>query len=161
MSTNAHRELAVPLDTSYLANLRKEVLEVLRQALVSPSQANLIALAVDEAVANVLEHGYGCRPGGPTQDGDMVVVVLDLTPERLTVTIRDKGSNFNPSALPEVDIEEHARAGRKNGLGIFLIRRIMDEVNYALKENSENELQLVKYIDEGSAKAKSSSLGPQ
>ena len=40
-------------------------------------------------------------------------------------------------------------------LGIFLIRRIMDEVNYALKENCHNELQLVKYVDEATGKAKS------
>jgi serine/threonine-protein kinase RsbW len=150
-----HRELAVPLDTSHLARVRKEVMEVLGDGMFTPVKANLIALAVDEAVANIMEHAYGCQPGRGTRNADDIVVVLDLTPEKFSVIIRDRGTGFDPREAPEVNMQQHIKAGRKSGLGIFLIRRIMDEVNYALKENSHNELQLVKYVDEAVGKAKS------
>ena len=61
----------------------------------------------------------------------------------------------DPKTVPDVDIQEHVREGRKGGLGIFLIRRIMDEVRYAFQEGMHNELMLVKYIDNSESKAKS------
>ena len=156
---NAHRELTVPLDTSYLSQIRKEVMEVLGTELFAPVKANLIALAVDEAVANIMEHAYGVKPGKAVQDAESIILVLDLTPERFAVTIRDNGAGFDPREAPAVDVKEHVKVGRKGGLGIFLIRRIMDEVNYSFKENTHNELQLVKYVDEAAGKAKSRELG--
>ena len=154
MATTAHRELAVPLDTSYLANVRNEVMEVLGTDVFPAVKANLIALAVDEALANIMEHAFGCRPGR-TAAGDEILLVLDLTPERFTVIIRDKGEVFDPREAPDVNLPEHLKAGRKGGLGIFLIRRIMDEVNYSFTEHGRNELQLIKYVDEAAGRAKS------
>lgn len=133
-------------------------MEVLSESLFAPVKANLIALAVDEAIANIMEHGHGSRPGQAPAGAEDIVLVLDLTPDRLTVTIRDKGAGFDPRVVPDVNVNEHVKAGRKNGLGVFLIRRIMDEVNYAFRDNSENELQLIKYIDEGGGRAKSKEL---
>jgi anti-sigma regulatory factor (Ser/Thr protein kinase) len=44
------------------------------------------------------------------------------------------------------DIAEHVAAGRRNGLGIFLMRQIMDEVKYTFVQGFRNELRMVKYV---------------
>ena len=147
MEHNIHYEFAIPSDTSRLANLRREITEVLGSGHFGPVKANLIALVVDEAVANIMEHGQACGTDFSETRGGDILIQVDLTAERLAITIRDKSASFDPRSVPEVDLAEHIRAGRRRGLGVFLIRRIMDEVNYTSKENSENELQLVKYVD--------------
>jgi serine/threonine-protein kinase RsbW len=145
-----HRELTVPADTTHLAAVRQAVMEIVGEGLFTPVKANLIALAVDEAVANIMEHAYP----PPPRNGNDIQVVLDLSPARFMVLIRDKGVGFDPRDMPDVDMKEHVKAGRKGGLGIFLIRRIMDEINYTYKQGVHNELQLIKYVDDGADKNK-------
>ncbi len=65
------------------------------------------------------------------------------------------GRPFDPGTVPDVDLQEHVRHGRKGGLGIFLIRRIMDEVTYSFQAGAPNELRLVKFVDNSQGKAKS------
>src|SRR5579862_3957452 len=94
-----HRELSVPADTTYLAQVRSAVTEVLGKELFSPVKANLLALAVDEAVANIMEHAYAKIDPSSEVVRD-VQIVLDLEPTRLTVTIRDRGIAFDPRKAP-------------------------------------------------------------
>ncbi|MCY3017771.1 MAG: ATP-binding protein [Planctomycetota bacterium] len=155
MARTAQQVLTVPSDTKYLAKVRKVVMEVLADGSFPPTKANLIALAVDEAVANIIEHAYGRRPGDPAPNGDEIVLVLNLRPDRFEVTIRDKGTGFDPRGAPGVDLREHVQEGRKGGLGIFLIKRIMDEVQYESTQGSQNELRLIKYVDEAAGANKS------
>ena len=150
MSKSIHRELTVPSDTTYLAQVRAAVIEVVGKELFPPAKASLIALAVDEAVANIMEHAYP-----PGSDGGKIDVVLDANPKRFEVLIRDRGMSFDPRIAPDVDMQEHVKAGKKGGLGIFLMRRIMDEINYSYKQGVHNELQMIKYVDEKEAKTKS------
>ena len=150
MSKTIHRELNVPSDTAYLAQVRAAVIEVVGKDLFPPAKAGLIALAVDEAVANIMEHAYP-----PGSEGGKIIVILDASAQRFEVLIRDSGLSFDPRDVPEVDMQEHVKAGRKGGLGIFLMRRIMDEINYSYKQGVHNELQMIKYVDEKEAKTKS------
>ena len=105
----------------------------------SREDKNKIILAVDEAVANVVEHAYG---GGR---GD-IDLVFDVDRERLEITIRDNGNKFNPQEIPTPDIHKHISAGLKGGLGMFLMRKIMDEVRYSLDSTYVNELVMVKFF---------------
>lgn len=155
MDNDIHYQFAVPSDTSHLAKLRRVIVEVLGNASFAPPQAHLIALAVDEAVANIMEHGQACGLGQTEPRSGDILVLVDLSAERLAITIRDKGACFDPRGVPEVDLAEHIRTGQRSGLGVYLIRRIMDEVNYTTRENSENELQLVKYVDDDAEMARS------
>ncbi|MGD0092983.1 MAG: ATP-binding protein [Planctomycetota bacterium] len=159
MVSSTHCEFVVPPETSCLAHLRKLVTDALNNASFSPAKVNLIALAVDEAVANIMEHGYGGDSGRAELQGAKIAVLLDLTPELLIITIRDKCVRFDPRSAPEVDLKEQIKTKKRGGLGVYLIKRIMDEVNYITRENSENELQLVKYLDDSSGTAKSNGLG--
>ncbi len=153
MSDIEHQELTIPCDCSYLSMVRKSVHEVLSQTKFHVEDAHLIALAIDEAIANVIEHGFETCADLKAQE---VKIVLDALPGSLEIRILDHGQPFNPSAVsPEVDLREFVRNGRKGGLGIFLIQKIMDEVHYDFKQGSHNELHMIKYVDNRAAKAKS------
>lgn len=142
-----HRELSVPFDTTYLAQIRMAVLEVVGDGMFPQVKANMIALAVDEAVANIMEHAFEGDCDYTARAHSQIEVVLDANAERFEVLIRDRGVGFDPRVAPDVDIKEHVKAGRKGGLGIFLMRRIMDEVNYSFKQGVQNELQMIKYVN--------------
>ena len=102
-----------------------------------------VVLAIDEALSNVIEHAYENRPRS-----DTIEVEVISTQKALTVTITDHGTHFNPSNIPDVNMEEHIKAQKKAGLGIFMIRQIMDEIEYTFKEGVRNTLRLVKYYEE-------------
>ncbi len=86
--------------------------------------AHSIALAVDEATTNAIEHAYGGRP-------DQVVEIRFIEEsEALQVEIVDRGARLDPDALPKVDLERYAREGRTGGLGVHLMERIMDSVTF-------------------------------
>ena len=153
-----HRELRVPFDTTYLSEIRQAVLDVLGEAPFPQVKANMIALAVDEAVANIMEHAF--ETDCDERENSQIDVILDANAERFEVLIRDNGISFDPRIAPDVDIKEHVKAGRKGGLGIFLMRRIMDEVNYSFKQGVQNELQMIKYVDANNrAVTKSKAVG--
>ena len=100
-------------------------------------EAYHVQLAVDEACANIFEHGYGGQPGPVQLDADG-------SPDALTIWIRDWGHSFDPkrnsNPNPALPIEERAIGG----LGIFLMQQVMDEVAYHFDVGSGNKLKLVK-----------------
>ena len=65
---------------------------------------------------------------------------------KLTIEVTDEGEHFDPTRVQDLDLEEHIRRHRVGGLGIYLIRRLMDEVEYALDPEGRNELRMVKYL---------------
>jgi len=138
-----HREMVVPNDTEYLATVREEVTKVVEESAFSERDRKLIIVAVDEAVTNIMEHAYDNDLEGELD----VELILEYDATRFEVTIRDSGKEFDPRTLHVPDVREHVKKGSKHGLGIFLIRQIMDEVNYNFIQGVRNELQMIKYVD--------------
>ena len=62
-----------------------------------------------------------------------------------SVTVRDNGKKFNPETVAPTDIHDHIRRGLKGGLGVLIMRKIMDEVRYSLDSTYANELVMVKF----------------
>jgi anti-sigma regulatory factor (Ser/Thr protein kinase) len=133
------RELQITNDARNLSLVRQAVGEVLAQSTFSVQDRNKIILAVDEALANVVEHAYPDSMG-------IVEVAFDLDPARLVVTIRDNGVKFNPEARPTPDVQELIKRGAKGGYGLLLMRKIMDEVRYVLDTTWSNELVMTKKL---------------
>ncbi|MCK6550916.1 ATP-binding protein [Myxococcota bacterium] len=73
-----------------------------------------------EAFNNAVIHAYKGVPPGPVE------VEMNVTPDRLRVTIADEGVTFVPSNVPEPDLD----ALPEGGLGLFIIRNFMDHVGY-------------------------------
>jgi len=93
-------------------------------------------LAVEEAVTNVILHGYAEISG-------QIQIICHVTPHLAEVQIRDSAAPFNPLTIPEPDITQEIEERQIGGLGVFLIRRVMDEVIYRY-EDGHNILVLIK-----------------
>ncbi len=138
-----HRELVVPNDTQYLASVRQEVTKVVTESAFSDKDRKLIIVAVDEAVTNIMEHAYDNDLEGELD----IELILEYDNTRFEVVIRDSGKVFDPRTLEVPDVRSHVKQGSRHGLGIFLIRQIMDEINYNFVQGVRNELQMIKYVD--------------
>ena len=132
------KDLRITNETKNLSLVRQVVGEVLDRTPFGKDDKAKIILAVDEAVANVVEHAYEGKQGD-------IDLVFALDGERLQITIRDNGKKFNPEMIATPDIHEHIKRGLKGGLGMFLMRKIMDEVRYSLDSTYVNELVMVKF----------------
>jgi serine/threonine-protein kinase RsbW len=150
-----HRELVVPNDTQYLATVRGEVTKVVEQSAFGQRDQKLLILAVDEAVTNIMEHAYDNDLEGELD----VELILEADASRFEVIIRDSGKEFDPSTVDIPDIAAHVGKGQKHGLGIFLIRQIMDEINYTYVHGEKNQLQMIKYVDRAQRKDPAAALG--
>lgn len=101
-------------------------------------------LALDEAVSNVVNYAYG-------ELQDMPVTIeaeksTDNDRSSLVIRIIDNGLEFNPlEEAPEVDVTLNAEERQIGGLGIFLIRQVMDEVRYE-RLSDQNRLTMIKYL---------------
>lgn len=94
-------------------------------------------LALEEAVTNVIDYAY---PEGTVGNVDIDTAVTDTA---LTFTITDSGKPFDPTARAEVDIQADIEDRPVGGLGIHLVRKIMDEVRYE-RRGERNVLILTK-----------------
>ncbi len=96
-----------------------------------------IKLAAEEILVNVINYAYRGEPG------DIEVRVDFREDESLVVEIVDRGIAFDPLSLPEPDINAPMEKRRIGGLGIFLVRKLMDEVSYR-REEERNILTFIK-----------------
>mgnify|MGYP000544127875 CR=1 FL=1 len=98
-----------------------------------------IELAVEEALVNIIKHGYPEKPG-------TISISCDSTKEDcLQIEIRDQGIPYNPLAHVKLSDHDFARKNQRvGGYGVFFILKIMDEIKYE-RENDSNILILTKY----------------
>ena len=110
-----------------------------------PMELNMpINLALEEAVSNVMLYAYPGR-----NDGKVFVEFAkakDEQGEKLIFTISDSGIPFDPTAKPEADITLSAEDRAIGGLGIHLVRKLMDEIRYE-RQDEKNILTLVKILN--------------
>ena len=132
--------LVITNETRHLILVRDFIARLVHQGHLAREVENKIILAVDEAVTNIIEHGFERGEEGNIE------VEVEIDEAQFRVIIRDSGRIFNPESVPDPDMKSHIRGGRKKGLGIFLMRQIMDEVRYAFRDGVKNELTLVKYV---------------
>ncbi len=103
-----------------------------------PEELNMpINLALEEAVSNVMLYAY---PGKSGQ-----VLVECVKSDRLVFTITDSGIPFDPTQQADPDVTQSAEERPIGGLGIFLVRQIMDDIRYERKDN-KNILTLTKQL---------------
>jgi len=141
LSQKQTKAFKIPSDTRYLIEVRNFVRAVIDESSFPLDDANRIVLAVDEAVANVMEHAYEQQSNTNLE----VDIIISASANEFNITIKDIGKDFSPDSVMDIDIQEHVKAGKRNGLGLFLIRKIMDEVSYRFDPDEGNMLTMVKY----------------
>lgn len=99
-----------------------------------------IALAIDEALANVIRHGYEGSDCGRI-DIEMSWPVSETEPG-LTITIRDYGRQVDPDGIVGRDLDEV----RPGGLGVHIMRSVMDSVHYERAEQEGMRLIMTKFL---------------
>lgn len=101
------------------------------------SQIFAVETAVDEACSNIIEHAYGGE-----DIGDIHCTTLSDS-KGFTVILEDHGQSFDPSKVPDPDLNAPLRDRKSHGLGFYMMRQWMDEVKFDFHEN-RNRLTLVK-----------------
>jgi anti-sigma regulatory factor (Ser/Thr protein kinase) len=106
-----------------------------------------LALALEEMVANVFEHGFD-DPSSAS-----IEVVLRRRADRFTLELRDRGRPFDPLSLPAPDLDSDLDDRPVGGLGVHLARTLMDEVVYA-RDGDVNLVTMVKKLPRHGGKAR-------
>ena len=106
----------------------------------STEQAAMIMLTIDEALANVIQHGYDGQKGRPID-----VLIERVCPEGrvgIRVLIRDRAKPVDPASIKSRDLDDV----RPGGLGVHLIKSLMDEVVHRPTAQGM-EIEMVKYLE--------------
>lgn len=128
----------LPEDTGATAELAERLDAVLARAGLPPDWSFPFNLAVDELLTNLRTHGG--TQGSPPPN---VVLRLICSPEAVRVELTDDGAAFDPLSLPAPDRAAGIEARPVGGLGIHLVRSLMDEVGYR-RANGRNHVTLTK-----------------
>lgn len=102
-------------------------------------ESHKIILAVDEICANLIIHANNSDPSKKLNVG------VDVDKNKVTFTIKDKGKTFDITKYKEPSMDHIINTGRKGGLGLILVRRIMDDIEFSTKKNY-NICRLVKKL---------------
>lgn len=125
-----------PATLDAIENIAILLEETMEQSGIPMMEAARIQLAVEEAVTNVVNHGYHDKSGN-------VTVRVDISPETMTITIIDNGQAFDPTKIPPADVDADLDHRTIGGLGVHLIRSVMDSVTYS-REGEENRFVMIK-----------------
>lgn len=151
-------EIRCPLETGVLSVIRTFVTSLATQMGFSDAETGEIEMAVDEACANVIRHAYkhlGLSPdldgseGDPcagTPEGYLLLLRLSLSHDCLRIQVIDYGIGREQAPRGVKSIEEFARKGGTGGLGTYIIRHFMDEVEYNYPSERGTVLTMTKYL---------------
>ena len=126
-------------DISEISRLYEFVEEVGNDFELSPDIVFNLNLVLEEAVVNIINYAY------PKEEHESSYLSARLHEGSIVLVLTDTGKEFDPTAAPEADVTLSADDRQIGGLGIFLIRQIMNEVKYERIEG-KNVLTLEKKL---------------
>ena len=121
-----------------LAGIRKFVFQAASEAGFDEKEIYAVELAVDEACSNIIEHAYG------GEDKGEIECTCNDTNDGLEIIIRDDGRPFDPKLIPSPNFSVELNELKPRGAGLFLIRNMMDDVDFVFSETTGNVLRMVK-----------------
>jgi anti-sigma regulatory factor (Ser/Thr protein kinase) len=98
-----------------------------------------VQTAVDEACTNIMKYAYSA-------EGGIITILCELQENDFVVTIKDKGKPFDPSSVPPPDLDTDLDKRKIGGLGIYLMRKLMDDVSYSFDAQKGNTLVMRKML---------------
>ncbi len=133
-------KLKIPSITENLQMIRRFVLKIAAKTGFNEETQEQIALAVDEACTNVIKHAHH-------HDARRLMdIQIQTDAIKMKITITDKGRGFDITKLKDPDVEKFIKESKHGGLGIYLIKTLMDEVDYEFNPGVKNQVQLTKYL---------------
>ena len=146
-------ELRMKSDPNLLSGARELVLNVSKRLNFSEERSGQIALAVDEALANVIRHGYGRASGRPIWL--FIWTSLEDGGEGIRIVVEDEAKQVAPESIKSRDLDEI----RPGGLGVHIIRQVMDEVVYEHREPTGMRLRMTKRLQESAEEQREQEQG--
>lgn len=134
------KELHVKSTTENLSSIREFTKTAAANSGFSEEMVGKIILAVDEACTNIIKHAYKYSP-----DGNIFIKII-FKNAKFSISITDEGIHFDPNKIPEPNLNEYYKSKRIGGLGMFLMKKLMDEVKYSTLTGNKNQVVLVKYL---------------
>lgn len=122
----------------FLDEIREFVGNIARAGGFGAKDVYNIQLAADEAASNIIEHAYE-----DVSDG-VLELSCGVSGNVITIVLVDHGESFDPATIPLPDLKADLSERKIGGLGIFLMRKLMDEVRYESKPNKGNILTMTK-----------------
>ena len=129
-----------PAKFDYLDEIRDYVGQEARAAGFTDKDVYSIQLATDEGASNIIEHAYAGRSNGKLE------LTCIFENNKLTITLIDHGKSFDISKVETPDVKTDLLNRKIGGLGIYLMRKLMDEVRYEATKTG-NVLTLIKLRD--------------
>lgn len=127
-----------PCTKDRLSDVRVFLSDVLAKHAIPDVEQNTLILAVDEVCANLIIHSHKCNPD------DFIELKVDIDDgTEITFEIKDQGTGFNIAEYQEPSISDIVKQKRKGGIGLMLVRRIMDEIEL-VKGKKQNIYRLYK-----------------
>ena len=97
-----------------------------------------VQLAVDEACSNIIEHAYGGEGKGEIE------ITCNVTADGIEIVLKDKGKPFDPDIVKEIEVGGPLEDLGNRGSGVFLMRKLMDEVQFEFTKKSGTTLRMKK-----------------
>lgn len=127
-------DLTVKSSTSQLATIRSFIQEHAEDNNIPAKVIQSLILAVDEAATNIVKHAYHYNTESE------IVIHFEVQDVECCITLSDFGDSFDPSLIPEPDMQEYFKQHKVGGLGLYLIRTLMDSMEYKSDKNHRNQL---------------------
>lgn len=125
----------VPSDPKYISEASARVLDSLKHLDIDEGTLFDVRLSLEEAIINAMKYGNNFNKDLP------VSITYSLIENKLEITVRDRGKGFNYANIPDPTLNNNIL--KQGGRGLYLIRNLMDEVEF---NNSGNEIKMVKFL---------------
>lgn len=129
--------LRISAELKNLDAIRGFVAESASALQASAKATDDLILAVDEATTNIIRHGYRRQPGE-------IEIEMRRVDDSLMIYLRDQAPPFDPTRLPNPNVTFPLDQRPVGGLGVYLIRQLVDTMLYRRTSEGQNELKLIK-----------------
>jgi serine/threonine-protein kinase RsbW len=133
--------LKIPSRTDNLELIRSFVSNIAAMVGFDADETYKIELAVDEACANVVKHAYEQK-----HSDHQIDLVIEIDVDKLVIIISDQGKGFDIKKVLSKDMKEYLAEMRVGGLGIHLIKALMDDVEFVSKPGTRTQVKMTKYL---------------
>jgi serine/threonine-protein kinase RsbW len=135
--------IKLPAHTENLDIIRKFAAGIAENIGFPEEEVYKIELAVDEACSNVVKHAYMTN----SKEEHIINILVHEKKDHIEIIISDKGKGFDPKKIKKPELEEYMKKMKRGGLGIYLIRELMDKVSFRIKAGIRNEVRMIKYLN--------------
>ena len=123
-----------------MAPLREFVRDALSGSGLGTQTSRAMVIAIDEACSSIILNAKANAASGNLH------LSIDIDRTRVKVHVADTGNDYDMGDLSREELLREFTRSKKNELGTFLIRRVMDEFTYSFKKGFQSEIVMIKFL---------------